>query len=191
MNTCSFLLRCASALFLVLLSTNRAFAGAGDLDTSFGVNGITPSEPGNTIAIIVQPDGKIVSLASNSGSYWLARYGSAGNLDVSFNGTGKVTIGLTGTSIALQADGKILVVGGTSPAGGILRYNPDGSVDTTFNGTGQVATDLVRSIAVQSDGKIVVSGPVSSGASAAFGVGRYNANGSLDMSFNGCDRSVM
>src|ERR1043166_1307785 len=72
---------------------------------------------------------------------------SAGALDVSFNGTGKVTTSIRGISdaaysVAIQADGKIVTAGySSSPKEfALVRYNQDGSLDTTFNSTGTVTT---------------------------------------------------
>jgi uncharacterized delta-60 repeat protein len=67
-----------------------------------------------------------------------------------------------------------------------------GSLDTTLNSSGKVTTDFLggydnaSAMAVQSDGKIVVAGGVGQNAGrAAFGIARYNTNGSLDTTFDG------
>src|SRR5262245_56822401 len=65
-----------------------------------------------------------------------------------------------------------------------------GTLDTTFNGTGIVVTpigisyDEADSVAVQSDGKIVAAGESETSGHFDFAVARYNADGSLDTSFN-------
>src|SRR5438445_152143 len=65
-----------------------------------------------------------------------------GDLDTTFNGTGKVITDFAGAndqaaSVALQSDGKIIVVGLSDPGGNadfaVVRYNTDGSLDTTFS----------------------------------------------------------
>src|SRR6266700_3309953 len=64
---------------------------------------------------------------------------SAGALDLSFNGSGKVTTPIgTNTdevrAVAVQADGKIVVAGRVLNGKydfGLARYNPNGSLDTT------------------------------------------------------------
>ena len=62
-----------------------------------------------------------------------------------------------------------------------------GSLDTTFNSVGWAATpigagiDVANAVAIQSDGKIVVAG----GSGSTFALARYNANGSLDTTFDG------
>lgn len=66
-----------------------------------------------------------------------------------------------------------------------------GSLDLTFDTDGKVTTDIgngnddVRAIAIQTDGKIVVAGySEDTSFIKGFGLVRYNANGSLDLSFD-------
>jgi uncharacterized delta-60 repeat protein len=119
-----------------------------------------------------------------------------GQLDATFNGTGKVITAFgtnddVGRAIALQADGKIVVVG-TSKAGSnsdfaVARYNSDGSLDPTFDSDGKVITfitgagsnDVANAVAIQADGKIVVAGR----SDGNLAVVRYNTDGSLDAAF--------
>lgn len=99
--------------------------------------------------------------------------------------------------IAIQPDGRILLlidtfVGpATSPARddafSVVRLNPGGSVDGTF-GTGGVATTLFGAgrnatpvaLALQGD-KILAAGSVD----GDFALARFNADGTLDRSFDG------
>lgn len=66
----------------------------------------------------------------------------------------------------------------------LARYDTNGSLDTAFGTGGQVIApglgDTTNAVAIQSDNKIVVAG--SSGF--AFALARYNANGSLDTTFD-------
>lgn len=128
-----------------------------------------------------------------------------GQLDPTFGIDGKVTatFGGTwsdGTALAIQPDGRIVVAGVDSPDGwtfdfGVARFQTDGSLDPTF-GTGGVVTtnvrqfDYARAVAIQPDGRIVVAGTVNyvhgdDFSSGDFGVVRYNADGSLDTTFDG------
>ena len=161
-------------------------------------------------SVTVQPDGKIVvaGYADVSGvdRFALVRYNSDGILDTSFNSNGKVTTAVgTGTckgqGVALQGDGKIVVVGYSFNAGGqscftVLRYGADGSLDTSFGDSGKVTTAVAKqsdaeSVAMQSDGKIVVAGnSFIDGGNNDFGVVRYNANGTLDTTFNGTGKAT-
>src|SRR5687767_2661865 len=71
-----------------------------------------------------------------------------------------------------------------------------GDFDTTFGGgDGAVTTDFATTadagtaLVVQSDGKIIVGGSVGNGTNTedVFGLTRYNADGSVDLSFGGGD----
>jgi uncharacterized delta-60 repeat protein len=192
-------------------------AAPGDLDTTFGTGGKVTTPIGASFAeghsVAIQEDGKIV-VAGNSyngsdNDFAVARYNANGSLDMSFNGTGKVTTAIGngfdyGRSVALQSDGKIVVAGsswnGTGYDCALVRYNANGSLDTTFNGTGKVITAVgfrseANSVAVQGDGKIVVGGAADvlgevNSAIFKFAVVRYNANGSLDTTFNGTGKVI-
>jgi len=118
---------------------------------------------------------------------------SADSLDMSFNPGANDDV----YAIAVQADGKILVGGNFTALGGgtgtttrnhIGRLNPDGSLDASFN---PGANGTVWALAVQADGKILVGGGFTGlGGSPSTGwtprdhIGRLNADGSLDTSFN-------
>lgn len=163
---------------------------------------------GNSVA--AQRDGKIVvaGYADVGGvdRFALVRYNSDGSLDTSFNSKGKVTTAVgTGTckgqGVALQGDGKIVVVGHSFNAGGqscftVLRYGADGNLDTSFGDSGKVTTTVAKdsnadSVAMQSDGKIVVAGNAFIDRNNNdFGVVRYNANGTLDTTFNGTGKAT-
>jgi uncharacterized delta-60 repeat protein len=66
---------------------------------------------------------------------------------------------------------------------------PSGSLDTSFGTGGKVTTVLgtnyssATAVAVQTDGKIVAVGESYDGTPFAFGLARYNVDGSLDTSF--------
>ena len=159
-------------------------------------------------AVDIQKDGKIVVAGrSETGGgfsdFVVARYNTDGNLDVTFNPTGSlpgtVTTNFGGTSddrgraVALQKDGKIVVAGQSNVGGdndfAVARYNTDGSLDTNFGTGGKVTTnfgdnDLGDAVAIQKDGKIVVAGQSNAGGTIDFAVARYNADGSLDITFN-------
>jgi uncharacterized delta-60 repeat protein len=158
---------------------------------------------GNSVA--AQGDGKIVVAGSAEvgrvDQFALVRYNSDGSLDTTLNGTGKVTTPVgTGTckgeGVALQDDGKVVVAGYSFSADGrcsftVLRYNGDGNLDKAFGEAGNVTTsvggknDSAESVIMQSDGKIVVAGySFIDRNNNDFAVVRYNANGTLDTSFN-------
>src|SRR5262245_3351512 len=178
---------------------NRVEAAAGDIDSSFGVDGkVTTKFPGGFSqgnGLVIQNDGKIVAGGSNSGSgrsdFAIARYNTDGSLDSTFGSNGKLTPDFQGSSsalyaLALQPDGKII---GASSAGDItdfalVRYNTDGNLDTTFGAGGRVITDFgsfefARAVAIQADGKIVAAGETLK-SSRDFAIARYNPDGTVD-----------
>lgn len=182
---------------------DTSFNGSGIVTTSFGTLGTAAG--GKSMAL--QSDGKIVVagyLALNNfvnlASFEVVRYNSNGSLDTSFNGTGTLSVSIAGNwnsayGVVLQTDGKIVVAGECQIAGkykfGLFRCNANGTLDTSFNGTGMVTTaigngdDRAYSVALQADGKIVVAGSSYNGSNDDFALVRYNADGSLDTSFNG------
>ncbi len=184
-----------------------ATAAPGDLDLTFGGTGKVTTDIGGSddsgSGVVVQSDGKIIlagTSTNGSSSYFtVVRYKIDGSLDTSFNGIGKVATSISNgdnyaRSVALQSDGKIVVAGSSgvtsNPDFAVLRYNTNGTLDTTFNGTGTVTTEFIgaddhaNSVVIQSNGKIVLAGN-SNGNNTRFALARYNANGSLDTSFNG------
>ena len=125
-----------------------------------------------------------------------AAHALPGDLDTSFSGDGKVITNISGssgaTAAAIQTDGRILVAGTAADDFAVVRYNANGSLDASFGGDGIVATDFGGSdgatgIAIQADGGIVVAGV--SGASVA--IARYDADGTLDPTFDGDGRLTM
>ncbi len=171
--------------------------GDGKLTTAIG----TGEDGGQSVTL--QPDGKIlVAGYSSNGShndFALVRYNADGSLDSTFDGDGKLTTAIgtsneLGYSLTLQPDGKILVAGqsfnGSHNDFALVRYNADGSLDTTFDGDGKLTTaigndhDYGLSVTLQPDGKILVAGSSRNGSKWDFALVRYNADGSLDTSFD-------
>ncbi len=181
----------------------------GLLDTSFSTVGTLATALSATDdaakVVIQQMDGKLVAAgyskaASGLSNFATARYNSDGSLDTTFNGSGFVItqMGMANDYIydmAQQADGKIVVAGEATVSGStdiaLARYNSNGSLDTSFDGDGKVTTavgagiDSAASIIQQTDGKLVIAGSSHNNGIYDFVLVRYNANGSLDTSFDG------
>ena len=180
-------------------------AAPGDLDLTFNGSGkATVSFGGSSPearATAIQSDGKIIvagyATPLTTLVFALARYNSDGTLDTSFDGDGKVTTAISGNnligfSVAIQSDGKIVVGGLVTSGFVVVRYNADGSLDTSFDTDGiafspnisGLFTGVVGVVGIQQDGKIVIAGGCNINISFDFCVVRFNANGSLDTSFD-------
>ena len=190
-----------------------AYAAPGDLDTTFSTDGkVTGTFDGSGISAVhdvaIQQDGKILvvglttSGTSGTEDFGLARYNTDGSLDTSFDGDGRVTTDVSAGdtiaySVAIQSNGKIIVAGLSETSSNnwdfaLVRYASNGSLDTSFDSDGKVTTDFsgqndtISEIQIQSDSKIVAAGYRSDSASyTSFALARYNADGSLDTSFDG------
>jgi uncharacterized delta-60 repeat protein len=204
----------ALACFALLAGVARpALAAAGDLDTSFGTNGLVRTDftpkADRGIGMALQSDGKIIVVGSAGGpnsKFAVARYNTLdGTLDTSFGAahTGKVMTDMsTGADFAIpvaidSVSGDIVVAGvvaeNTANAKwGIVRYTPAGLLDTTFGaaGTGKIVKDLtpkwdeVLGVGIQSDHSIVVSGGVGAGGSNPnFAVLKLDTTGHLVSGF--------
>jgi uncharacterized delta-60 repeat protein len=179
---------------------------AGDLDPTFGQNGMVstdlgPSDSADSVGI--QPDGKIVVAGevAYGDEFGLARYNPDGTLDATFGTSGMVTTDISALgayAMAIQMDGRIVVAGGDRRFA-LIRYMPDGTLDNTFGGNGLVTTnfnphyDLAYGVAIQADGKIVAVGVTSIVSRPHFddtkiAIARYDTDGSLDTSFGGDGR---
>ena len=121
--------------------------------------------------------------------------GEAGDLDITFGGTGVVTTDIDGMGFALliQDDGKILVAGSGDQAT-LVRYNPDGTLDEDFGTSGIVtlpggtpSLTIIRALALQTIGgetKIIVAGVGTSGGFFRMAAARLNPDdGSIDDTF--------
>ncbi|HKQ40821.1 MAG TPA: hypothetical protein VJ063_22325 [Verrucomicrobiae bacterium] len=192
---------------------------SGSLDNTFDADGVVTlnlaSRPSNAQSVALQTDGKIVVAGSaqtiSNGVFAIARLNVDGSFDHTFGGDGTVMtavgVGSTnsiasaaGHAVAIQTDGKILLAGSAynvdSDDFALTRYNSDGSLDGTFDGDGKVltafssASDGALAMAIQTDGKIILAGNTYIGGNSDFAVARYNANGSLDASFDGDGKAV-
>jgi len=188
------------------------YNAGGSLDSTFNVNGKIITDFASTDCYInsvaIQNDGKIVVAGEiwngSNNDFALARYNVDGSLDKTFDLDGKLITDFSATddfarAVAIQSDGKI-VVAGYSTIGAentvdfvVVRYNTNGSLDNTFSGDGKQATDInsssndfAYSIAIQTNGKIVVGGYTGTGSEniTDFALVRYNADGSLDNTFD-------
>lgn len=147
-------------------------------------------------ASAVQADGKVIvagSFTTIEGEPRLniARLDPDGSVDPTFSPeVDQPNYGGYINCLAVQADGKIVIGGYFDHIDGqfvgpcIARLNADGTRDTTFSAT--TGYGSVDCLAIQADGKILVGGILVSlnGAVRYQYLGRLNANGTLDTTFN-------
>ncbi|HXW60020.1 MAG TPA: hypothetical protein VEK06_00630 [Myxococcota bacterium] len=204
----------AQILFIVMMLflATKASSGAGDLDQSFGIRGITYTDFfGRTDVLsklVIDEDGKIIMSGSATKNYSndhfaISRYGVDGVLDESFGRHGLVatrniapnkTIEEGIFACGLQKN-KTLVVAGRGVFDGLgglllLRYTDNGSLDLSFGDNGSAFvpdaeknfTPLELTID-DNDQIIVVASAFGTEHEASFAVFRFNAEGSLDKSF--------
>jgi uncharacterized delta-60 repeat protein len=175
----------------------------GALDATFDADGILTtaiSATGNdaVYSVIQQADGKLMVAGycisfGNTRDFSLARYSSAGALDTSFSGDGKLSTFGDGSAYSMirQADGKLVMTVGGNNSFSLMRYNSNGVPDTTFSGDGKLTTTIgsgihrATSVIQQVDGKLVAAGYSYNVSSYDFALARYNTDGSLDTSFDG------
>jgi uncharacterized delta-60 repeat protein len=179
----------------------------GNLDESFGTGGKLTTEVAQNdtaLAVALQADGKIIvggfaTVGPDNFAFALVRYETDGDLDLTFDGDGKVITDLTPfldevTGVAVQPDGKIIAAGFANAGSGtdfaVVRYHENGSLDSSFGVGGIVRTDFsggvdgASEMALLADGKIVVAGTTYDNTGQGdFALIRYNTNGSLDESF--------
>jgi uncharacterized delta-60 repeat protein len=190
----------------------------GHLDPSFGSNGhvttlVGACSPATSVA--VQPADERIVVAAYSyvsgcdGDSFMTvlRYTKNGALDTSFGGgDGIVRFRVGGhrsAANALVLDGTKIVVAGWTDNGSSLdfavaRLDADGALDPSFGGgTGRVETsfgsrdDVAEAIALQPNGKVVVAGLFTGPSHEAFGIARYDTDGSLDASFSGNGKAAV
>jgi uncharacterized delta-60 repeat protein len=137
------------------------FDHCGDLDSSFGLNGIVHhkfDQRNIGYDYNLQQDGRIVvagiQALSNSGSQQIScvsRFNADGSVDSTFNFTGTHPLRYDGVSsgafysIHVLPDSRIVCIGRCSAninggvnGAGVMRFNQDGTLDTTFSGDGKV-----------------------------------------------------
>ncbi len=169
-------------------TTLRRYSSLGDFQTTLASVSGGGSFP-NIYKMVVQADGKIVivgNFTSVNGTARdrIARLNSDGTVDMTFNAGASSDI----STIVLQSDGKILIGGGFQSVNGnpfkklLVRLNSDGTIDSSFSAT---LDGPVLGIKVQTDGRIIFGGAFATVSGVLSPrIGRVNADGSRDTSFN-------
>jgi uncharacterized delta-60 repeat protein len=201
----------AVLLVAAVLDPARASGAAGDLDRSFGHDGVAVTDVlhgafDTAYGIVQQPNGKIVvagTVETAAGErFCVLRYRANGRLDRAFGGDGRVTTSFGGSfqqarDVAIQS-GKIVVAGTAEANGGtafaLARYLPDGTLDPSFGSSGRVlahiaagSTDSASALLVLPSGDLVVAGSTLSPTSTPsdFAAARFDPSGTPMASFGG------
>jgi uncharacterized delta-60 repeat protein len=181
----------------------------GQLDSTFGSNGVAPTVGvfGGSVALlpngdIVIGDGNITSLYAPNGSLSTSFGVNGQTAGFSFDGKGGfvVSTNVAGVTKIITAGTLVtspsLTFAQTHTGFLLVRYNSNGTVDNSFGTRGGVATPFPGNIlahafavALQTNGDIVAAGqtaPTDVDASPGpsdFALARYSPNGAIDTTF--------
>jgi len=194
------------ACFLLSLPVVRA--ADGDIDTTYGTNGmVVRAGFSSAVDIAIQANDRSLVLAAYGDDFAVLRHNADGSLDTNFGSNGLAIVAFESLSsgetqdtpytILLQPNGKILVAGSTEEITpgrhysnfALARLNMDGTLDTTFGTNGVVVTDfshaddIAYDLAVLPNGKILAVGQATVGNNVKFGVARFLNDGTLDANF--------
>ena len=169
----------------------------GDLDTSFGVDGVVATylHDSSTIVFpfVIQPNGKVlVAYRGTSGFLTFHKYLDNGALDPTFGTNGVVVAniasGLLYGSIAMKENGTIVAVmrlGNDSVV--LAQFLTDGSPDTSFGTNGIISLNIPHDVPVDmlldQDENILISGNNFGFEVGDYFLTRYTTDGLLDTSF--------
>ena len=197
----------------ILTFAPTAYATDGDLDTTWGGDGVvvsTHTDSSAAYAIANYPDSRVLvvgSVTDSSASRILVnRFRADGSADTSCNGTGEFidTVNDAVASDVVVLSDSSFVVAGTIQINNkgtlfVAKFTSTCNLDGTFGTTGIATYSALfgtsgRALVVQSDGKIVVVGDESSTVSDSSDqrvlVTRFSALGALDTSFGSNGRFI-
>ena len=188
------------------LGVGGASAGPGDLDRSFGRNGIvsTGARESEGRALALQQNGRIVAVGTGGeGGIEIDRFLRDGGLDPTFGNGGRATVLNTAgihsvypAAAGIDSQGRIVVAGALSEVGTpsdsdimVSRVLPGGDLDTSFGDQGVVLIDrgsgdgAVPRLEIRPNDSVLVGGVSYSGQGAAAIVARVDDQGDLDSSY--------
>ncbi|RYG50217.1 MAG: hypothetical protein EOO01_11220, partial [Chitinophagaceae bacterium] len=177
------------------------------------INGSVRRFDDNGMDICMQEDGKlIVTGQSHSGpsdvaiaakhnpvDVYLARFNSDGSPDTEFANNGKIVTDRGSAQhipkrVCSTAGGRLLIAGSVSQQRKqndvfIYAFNTNGHPDTLFAGRGVLrlrysSNDQCNDMAVDTGGKIYITGSLTRNNDPYVFVSRFNADGTIDTSFN-------
>ena len=190
-----------------------AYASDGDLDTTWGGDGVvvsTHTDASAAYAIANYPDNRVLVVGSVVDSpasrILVSRFLADGTADTTCNGTGEFidTVNdAVASDVVVLSDGSFVVAGTTQTNNigtlFVAKFTSPCNLDTTFGTTGIATYSALfgtsgRALVVQSDGKIIVVGDeyptVSDSSDQRVLVTRFSALGALDTSFGSSGRFI-
>lgn len=190
----------------------------GFADESFGDGGVVigscnNSPNGSGERVLVQPDGKIISVGIHyvdlQRDIAIFRFNSDGSADETFAPDGKLILDLgfdeTARDLIVQPDGKILIFAGLaeeeSGSSIVVRILPTGVLDASFGIDGYIYLEDImeyqnaHAFILQPDGKFLIGG--STGAypddinDRDLRIFRFNSDGTADMEFGESGETII
>jgi uncharacterized delta-60 repeat protein len=197
----------------ILMFAPTAYASDGDLDTTWGGDGVvvsTHTDASAAYAIANYPDNRVLVVGSVVDSpasrILVSRFLADGTADTTCNGTGEFidTVNdAVASDVVVLSDGSFVVAGTTQTNNigtlFVAKFTSTCNLDTTFGTTGIATYSALfgtsgRALVVQSDGKIIVVGDeyptVSDSSDQRVLVTRFSALGALDTSFGSSGRFI-
>jgi uncharacterized delta-60 repeat protein len=177
-----------------------AVARGGDLDSTFGTNGVAALRTASdnvAYYLATASDGTSIAVRMGSATIDVQRFLANGRPDPAWgtNGTATLTAQITVLAVMAQPDGRVVLGGSlaTGPGWGFARLGQAGTLDASFGNAGWSLLPGVvpsstsgMSLGVLSDGRIAVvgypnlAGPLTPGYVT---VVRLGADGQLDPTF--------
>jgi uncharacterized delta-60 repeat protein len=198
----------AAAAFAAALLTTAppAAAGPGDLDRSFGGDGIVELGADTKLLDVAVHRGKLTVVGQQGRSagrarLLVARFTASGSPDRSFHRGRPVLgpLGSVGEAVAVQRNGRIVVAGSLTDRSGVasrgmlvMRFRANGSRDRSFGGDGRVtalraARGQGLALAVSRTGRVLVAGSATMARTGdgfdRVALARFKASGRRDRSF--------
>lgn len=188
-------------ILLIIITISYCRAGVpGDLDSTFGVNGIVKIPPQIGVDLIILNNGKLLIPGTiwtgRAQGFLVMRFNPDGSFDSTFGENGKVISDLGqretyANAIVPLVNGQIIAAGFSTNTGkgwstALVKYNEDGSIDSLFGKNGIASTYFEHYLEINSailyENKILISG-FTSNTDHDISIIKYNLDGSLDSLF--------
>ena len=196
----------AVAFACLVFGSGTAWGAAGDLDPSFGGDGVAAIDFKYAIAsaVAIQEDGAIVAAGTRGSEhqrFTTARILSDGSADTSFGGDGLVSTTFAHSSAAaamlIQPNGAIVVAGRQGHQIAVARYLANGSLDPSFSADGTFTFKFNNSssaavdVGLLPDGDLLVGAEVVRSRRVLLGLVALAPDGTLDASFGENGRTTL